>query len=123
AQVVKLSAMGAGDPGSEILRQHGETDELLKASGVPWTILRPNSFHQNLLWSAASIRERGEFHLPLRDARQSLVDVRDLAAVAERALTEPGHEGKTYDFTGPESLSYADVAATLSAVRGRPVRY
>src|SRR5262245_10264089 len=70
SQVVKFSAMGAGDAGSELLRQHGETDEMLKASGVPWTILRPNSFHQNLLWSAASIRERGEFYLPLRDARQ-----------------------------------------------------
>jgi len=51
------------------------------------------------------------------------VDVRDLAAVAERVLTGPGHEGKTYDLTGPESLSYADVAATLPAVLGRPVRY
>jgi uncharacterized protein YbjT (DUF2867 family) len=121
--VVKFSGMGAGDAGAEILRQHGETDAMLAASGVPYTILQPNSFYQNMLWSAGSIRERGEFYLPLRDARQSLVDVRDIAAVAVAVLTEGGHEGKTYEITGPASLSYADVAAILSKVLGKTVRY
>jgi uncharacterized protein YbjT (DUF2867 family) len=121
--IVKFSAMGAGDPGAEILRQHGETDAMLVSSGVPYTILQPNSFYQNMLWSAGSIRERGEFYLPLRDARLSLVDVRDIASVAMAVLTEAGHEGKTYEITGPESLSFVDVAATLSKVLGKPVRY
>jgi uncharacterized protein YbjT (DUF2867 family) len=121
--VVKFSALGAGEAGAEILRQHGESDELLRASGLPYTILRPNSFYQNMLWSAAAIREQGTFYLPMRDARLGLVDVRDIAAVAVAALTEAGHEGKTYELTGPEALSYADVAATLSKVLGKPVRY
>jgi uncharacterized protein YbjT (DUF2867 family) len=121
--VVKFSALGAGAVDTAILRQHAETDELLAASGLPYTVLRPNSFFQNLLWSADTIRGHGAFYLPLRDARQSLVDVRDIAAVAEAVLTGPGHEGRAYDITGPESLSYADVAATLTRVLGKPVRY
>jgi uncharacterized protein YbjT (DUF2867 family) len=121
--VVKFSGMGAGDPEAEILRQHGESDAMLIASGVPYTILRPNSFFQNLLWSATAIRERGEFYLPLRDARQSLVDVRDIAAVTAVVLTEAGHEGKTYEITGPEALSYEAVAAILTKALGRSVRY
>jgi uncharacterized protein YbjT (DUF2867 family) len=121
--VVKFSGMGADDAGAEILRQHGESDTMLATSGVPYTILRPNSYYQNMLWSVGSIRERAEFYLPLRNARQSLVDVHDIASVAVAVLTETGHEGKTYEITGPASLSYADVAATLSKVLGKTVRY
>jgi uncharacterized protein YbjT (DUF2867 family) len=122
--VIKFSALGAAaDAAAEILRQHGETDAMLAASGLAYTILRPNAFHQNLLWSAGTIKDHGAFYLPLRDARLSLVDVRDIADVAVAALTAPGHEGQTYEITGPESLSFADVAATLTAVLGRPIRY
>ncbi len=124
AHVVKFSGMCA-DPESpgEIFRQHGETDQLLAGSGLAYTILRPNSFHQNMLWSAGTIRDQGAFYTPMGDARQSLVDVRDIAAVAVEVLTEAGHEGQTYEITGPESLSYHDIAATLSEVLGKPVRY
>ncbi len=121
--VVKFSGMGAGTADSALLRLHGETDELLQASGLPYTILRPNSFFQNMLWSASSIKDRGAFYLPMGDGRQSLVDVRDIAAVAIQVLTGPGHENKTYEITGPESLSFADVAATLSRVLSKPVQY
>lgn len=121
--VVKFSGLGAGDADTPVMNQHGETDEMLQRSGMSWTILRPNSFHQNLLWSAGSIRGQGAFYLPLGDARQSLVDVRDIALVAAEVLTGAGHEGQIYELTGPESLSYHDVAATLSRVLGKPVRY
>jgi uncharacterized protein YbjT (DUF2867 family) len=122
-QVVKFSGMGAGAGNSEILRQHGETDQLLRESGLGYTILQPNSFYQNMLWSAQTIKNQGAFHLPMRDGKQSLVDVRDIAAVAAAVLTGKGHEGKTYEITGPEALSYHDVAPTLSKVLGKPVRY
>jgi uncharacterized protein YbjT (DUF2867 family) len=52
-----------------------------------------------------------------------MVDTRDAAAVAASALTGPGHAGACYDVTGPEALSYADVAAKLTAATGRPVSY
>jgi len=122
--VVKFSGMGAGtDSPAEITRQHGETDEALAGSGLPFTILRPNSFHQNMLWSAGTIKDHGAFYLPMGEARQSLVDVRDIAAVAAGVLTGSGHEGKTYEVTGPGSLTYHEVADRLSAAVGKPVRY
>ena len=121
--VVKFSGLGAGVAHCELLRQHAETDEMLEASGLPYTILRPNSFYQNLLWSAGTIKDHGAFYLPRRDGRQSFVDVRDIAAVAARVLTETGHEGQIYEITGPESLSYAEIASKLSRVLGKPVKY
>ena len=122
--VVKFSAMGAGpEAPSEIMRMHGRTDEALVASGLPYTILRPNSFHQNMLWSATTIRDQGAFYQPIGDARQSFVDVRDIADVAVAALTGSGLEGRTLEITGPEALSFHDVAATLSAVLGRTITY
>jgi uncharacterized protein YbjT (DUF2867 family) len=123
-RIVKFSGMGAGsDSPSEIMRQHGETDAALADSGLPYTVLRPNSFYQNMLWSAATIKAQGAFYLPMGDARQSLVDVRDIADVAVEVLTNPGHEGNSYAITGPECLSYHEVAAKLSAVLGKPVKY
>jgi uncharacterized protein YbjT (DUF2867 family) len=122
--LVKFSGFGAGvDSPAEIMRQHGETDDALLASGLAYTILRPNSFHQNLLWSAGTIKDQGAFYLPIRDGKQSLVDVRDIADVAVHVLTEAEHENRIYEITGPQSLSYHDVAATLSAVLGRTIRY
>lgn len=121
--VVKFSGMGAGGADTLIMNQHAVTDEELRCSGLPYTVLRPNSFHQNLLWSAGSIKAEGAFYLPLGDARQSLVDVRDIAAVAAEVLTGTGHEGQVYELTGPESLSYHDVAAMLGKVLGKSVRY
>ncbi len=123
-RVVKFSGMGAGlDAPSEIMRQHGETDASLARSGLPYTILRPNSFYQNMLWSAGTIRDHGAFYLPMKDARQSLVDVRDIADVAVKALTEAGHEGKIHEITGPESLTYGEVADKLASALGKPVKY
>jgi uncharacterized protein YbjT (DUF2867 family) len=121
--VVRLSALGAGDPDSEILRRHGQVDQLLRESGLPWTILQPNSFYQNVFRLAGTIKQQGAFHLPIGDGRLSMVDVRDIAAVAAEALTGTGHEGKTYEITGPAAITYDDIAATLSQALGREIRY
>lgn len=124
AQFVKFSGLGAStDSPSEVIRQHGETDEVLRDSGLPFTILRPNSFHQNMLWQADGISKTGQFFLPLGDAAQSTIDVRDIADVAAEVLLTEGHIGKTYDLTGPESLTFEDVARILGNVRGSPVSY
>ncbi|MGB3788472.1 MAG: SDR family oxidoreductase [Phormidesmis sp.] len=124
AHIVKFSALGAGDNARSVVQQqHTESDEALIASGLPYTILRPNSFYQNMLWSADSIRATGQFYLPFAEAKQSLVDVRDLAGVAFQAFTEAGHRGKIYELTGPESLSYHDVAQQLSTLIGKEVAY
>ena len=57
------------------------------------------------------------------NAAQSTVDIRDICAIAAKALVEDGHEGKTYVITGPEALTFQQVAETLSNVLGREIRY
>src|SRR5205085_2488222 len=100
-----------------------EGQKLLEASGIPFTELQPNSFMQNLFLVASTIAAEGVFYEPAADARISHIDARDIAAVAVKALTEAGHEGKTYLLTGPEALSFDAVAAKLSAALGKTVRY
>ncbi len=122
--MVKLSGMGASNASpSEVIRQHAATDEDLHASGLPYTILRPNSFHQNMLWQAGGIASTGNFYLPLGDAAQSTIDVRDIAEITSTILTTDGHIGKTYDLTGPESLTFHEVARIIAEVRRAPVEY
>jgi len=122
--LVKFSGMGA-DPrsASELLKLHAETDDILRSSGVPFTILQPNSFHQNMLSSANTIKAQGVFYWPMKDASQSTVDVRDINAVAAKIFTSSGHEGKTYVITGPEALTFQQAAEKLSSVLGRKIQY
>lgn len=122
--VVKLSAFGADAGAPEGFgRWHGQSETLLKSSGLKWTILRPNFFMQNLLGQAPQIAATGSIFQPVGDARASFIDARDIAAVAARTLTEEGRDGQTYVLTGPEALSYQDVAAKLSAATGRGINY
>lgn len=121
--VVKFSCLGA-DAGSmtTLFRQHGRGEEILKASGLAWTLLRPNSFMQNFLGSAATIAQGG-LYAPMDEAAVSFVDARDIAAVAVRALTESGHEGKTYEITGSAALSHDQIAAILTETLGQTVAF
>jgi uncharacterized protein YbjT (DUF2867 family) len=123
-RVVKLSAVGADESAPEgFSKWHGQSEEFLKASGLGWTILRPNFFMQNILGQAQTVATQGVIYQPGGDARASLIDARDIGAVAARTLADEGHEGKTYTLTGPEGLSYTDVAAKLSDATGRKVSY
>lgn len=122
--LVKFSGMGASsDCEAELLRLHHETDVILRNSGVPFTILQPNSFYQNMLWSVATIKAQDKFYLPLKNAPQSTVDIRDINAVAARVFTSSGHEGKTYVITGPEALTFQQAAEKLSFALGRTIQY
>jgi len=122
--VVKLSVNGA-DVNSpvRVARWHAEGEKELEASGIPFTHLRPNAFMQNLLGLAPTIVSQGEFYQPAADGKVSHIDVRDIAAVAAKALTENGHQGKTYVITGPEALSYDEAASKISKAIGKPVKY
>jgi uncharacterized protein YbjT (DUF2867 family) len=122
--VVKFSAVGAdADAPEGFARWHGQSEDLLKTSGLAWTMLQPNFFMQNLLGQAPQIAAAGAVYQPVGDARASFIDTRDIAAVAARTLTEEGHEGQTYVLTGPEALSYHDIAAKLSEATGREIKY
>jgi uncharacterized protein YbjT (DUF2867 family) len=122
--LVKFSGMGAHpSAGAELLRLHAQTDKVLRDSGLPFTILQPNSFHQNILTSAATIKTQDKFYLPLKNAAQSTVDIRDISAVAVVVLTNSCHEGKTYVITGPEALTFEQAAEKMSAILGRKIQY
>jgi uncharacterized protein YbjT (DUF2867 family) len=123
--LVRSSILGAGgDSAAEFISAHTACDRYLADSGLPYVIVRPNLFLQNIPESTIpSIDASGTFYADAGEARISMVDTRDVAAVAAVALTEPGHAGVHYDVTGPEALSYADVAAKLSGALGRPISY
>jgi uncharacterized protein YbjT (DUF2867 family) len=123
--LVRSSIIGADrESPAEFVNGHTMCDRYLEQSGLDQVIVRPNLFLQNVPESTIpSIDEAGNFYVDAGEARISMVDTRDVAAVAAVALTEPGHAGASYDVTGPEALSYRDVAAKLSGALGREIRY
>lgn len=124
ARLVKLSALGAdANDETQVKRSHGQTEEMLKQSGLKWTILRPHFFMQNVLWFIDEVRSRGTISLPMKSVRLGLVDFRDIAAVAVKCLTEEGHDGRTYTLSGPELLCFDDVAGKLGRAVGIRIRY
>ncbi len=121
--IVLSSALGAGDYAKSFPSWHRKVEDKLKDTGISFTILRPNSFHQNVLtYFAPSIRAQSVFYSSMGDARVSFLDVRDIAAVAARTLSGGEHRGKTYELNGPGALTYADVAAKISGHSGRAVQ-
>ena len=120
--VVYTSFVGAGDSSGFLLaRDHGATEEMLRASGMAWTFLR-DSFYAEILPHFADAD--GVIRGPAGDGRVALVSQRDVAAVAATVLADPvRHKGATYDLTGPEALTLSDVAQRLTAATGRPYSF
>jgi uncharacterized protein YbjT (DUF2867 family) len=104
-------------------RQHAVIEDAVTSSGLPYTLLRPQSFMQNTLMTASTVATQGRIYQPMKDGRLGMIDARDVGAVAARVLTEEGHEGQTYTLTGPAAISFHDVARILSGILGREVSY
>lgn len=122
--IVKQSVLRADEMSYELARVHRQIERAIESSGLAWTFLRPNSFMQNAVtFMSGTIRSDSAFFSASEQARISHVDVRDIAAVAVKALTEPGHVGRAYELTGPEALSYDDLASELSKVLGRTISH
>lgn len=108
--------------GAPFAKWHGESEKRLRALGVAWTILRPAFFMSNLSGVFAIMRQGGLF-LPTGDGKDAPIDPRDIAAVAVKVLTTPGHEGKIYEITGPELLSYAEIVQKVSEITGKALKF
>src|SRR5215208_3976347 len=126
--IVKQSVMGAdleADVGT--FRLHRQAEKIIEQSEIPFTFLRPNEFMQNFVnFHSHFIKNNNAFYLPLEDAKVSLVDVRDIAAVAVKSLTEDRsdkHNNNTYLITGPEALSYYQAAEILSGATDKKISY
>ncbi|WP_439380315.1 NAD(P)H-binding protein [Amycolatopsis lexingtonensis] len=99
-------------------------ERIVRDAGTGWTVLRCSWFAQNFSEHFLLDAVRGgEIALPAGPVTEPFVDVRDIADVAVKVLTEPGHTGRLYELTGPRLLSFADAAADISAASGRDVRY
>jgi uncharacterized protein YbjT (DUF2867 family) len=122
--IVKISVRGAGvDADFNIGRFHGQTEIEIRELRIPFTFLQPHSFLQNLFFDRQTIVEQDAVYSSMGDGKIPMVDTRDIAAVAVKALLHDGHKGKSYILTGPEAISYHIIVAELSKALGREIKY
>jgi uncharacterized protein YbjT (DUF2867 family) len=122
--VVKASTMLA-ETGSPLppLDWNGRSEDHLRRSGLPVTLLRSGFYMTNLLMAADQVRGEGCIFAPAGEGRIAMIDPRDIGDVAAVVLSEPGHAGRSYRLTGPEAITYGEVAGELSRATGADVRY
>jgi uncharacterized protein YbjT (DUF2867 family) len=120
--IVLLSLQGAEH---NTVVPHHALEVWLRESGLSWTFVRAAFFMQNLTTThLTDVRDRDAIMVPAGDGATAFVDVRDVAAVATQALLHPeAHHQMAWTPTGPQALTYADIATTLTQVLGRRIRY
>jgi len=123
--IVRSSGAGAQEGSAvSIADLQGRIDALIQASGIAWTLLRPNGFMQNWVNFYAGQLKAGVYAAPHGSAGISVIDVRDIAQAAAAVLVNPGaHAGKAYDLTGGEALSTGEQVARIAKATGRAIRY
>lgn len=124
-QIVKLSTLEATDHAIQVGKWHYEREELIRASGLDWTFLRPGMFMSNTIeWWGDSIKGQGRVFFPgVKKGSVAPIDPRDVARVAALALTEPGHIGQSYELTGAELFTIGELVKVISQVLGKPIQY
>ena len=116
SRIVLLS--GRGEPEAQ------RAEAIVRDFGIPWTSVRASWFMQNFSEGAFGDMVRGgALALPVGAVKEPFVDIRDIAEVAAAAMAEDGHEGRIYDVTGPELLSFAEAMKVISAAMGRETPY
>jgi len=124
SQIVKLSSLEATDHEIQIGKWHFEREELIRASGLDCTFLRPGMFMSNFTeWWGDSIKQQGAVFFPGGKGQVAPVDPRDVADVAARVLTQSGHNGQSYELTGSELLSMGEIVQVIAKAFGTPLTY
>jgi uncharacterized protein YbjT (DUF2867 family) len=123
--IVKLSTLEATEHKIKVGKWHYEREELMRASGLGWTFLRPGMFMSNSIqWWADSIKGQASVFFPGgKKGKVAPVDPRDVARVAALALTQPGHNGQAYTLTGSELVTIGEMVQVISGVLGKPIQY
>lgn len=123
-RIVKLSAVGAeiGSP-LEFWDTHGRIEQHLVSSGIPAVTIRPTTYMTGVLAAADTVSRLGKLFVPAGRARIAMIHPVDVAEVAAVALDSRTWEGRTLTLTGPEALTYQEIARHLATVLGRPVEY
>lgn len=120
-RIVFLSLLGAE---RMAIVPHAKIEAYIKSLGLAYTFLRASFFMQNLSTThCQDIRDRNEIFVPAGKGKTSFIDVRDIAAIAVKVMTEPGHEDRAYPLTGSEALDYYEVAEIFTNVLGRQIVY
>jgi uncharacterized protein YbjT (DUF2867 family) len=125
ARAVLLSGSSApsGDMGNAVARYQIESERIVQASGLEWTVLQPNSFMSNALEWVPQLASGDVVRGPFGSVPIATIDPADIGAIAALALTRPGHAGRTYRLSGPESLLREEQVAILGRVLGRELRW
>lgn len=123
--IVKLSTLEATDHKIQVGKWHYEREELIRASGLDWTFLRPGMFMSNSIdWWAESIKGQNSVFFPGgKKGKVAPVDPRDVARVAAAVLTQPEHHGQAYELTGSELFTIGEMVQVISRVLGKPIQY
>lgn len=123
-RIVKMSSIEATpDATSPIPKLHLESEEYIKQSGLSWTMIKPNFYMQNLLASAGTIKDQGKIFLPMGEGKTGMIDTTDVGKVLAKVLSEDGHESMNHEITGPEILSFNEVAEIFSKGLDKQVDY
>jgi uncharacterized protein YbjT (DUF2867 family) len=110
--------------GDQLVVEHTNALDNLKNSGIPWTLISPNSVMEtSLLSTSASIKFMHAIYGCSGNGKVGMVALKDVTHAAAAVLTSPGHGGQNYELTGPESLDMTAVAECFSKVLGRKIRY
>jgi uncharacterized protein YbjT (DUF2867 family) len=125
SHVFKISSMeAAADMHNPVHQTHWQSEEHIRRSGRPWTMIRPSFYMQNFLLSAATIKAEGKFYFPFgENGAAVLTDSRDAGYFAAHVMATPGHENRSYDVTSPDKLSFRAVGEVFTRVLGRKVEY
>lgn len=124
--IIYTSFIGIDDPANpaEVRHDHIETEGLMKASGCAWTMLRDAHYADAMILMAGpGVMQTGKWFSNGGDGREAMVWRDDCIESAVAVLTGDGHENKTYNITGPELQTFAEVTAMLADITGRPVEY
>ena len=122
--VVRISALkAAADAPTDNGKLHHESDTELMESGLPYTIVRPHFFMQNIWMSIPTIQEQGQMYWGMGNGKLGMVDVRDIADVAVEILLDGSHQGEILNPTGPESITFTQVAEAISKFLDKEISY
>ena len=124
-RIVKLSVNGASDEAFTLARWHRGVEKHIEGSGLAWTFLRPSGFMQNFFnYMGDTIRKQSAFYTATGHTGSGAhIDARDIGAVAARVLTGQGHDGKAYELTGSQVITYDQAAQMLSRAVGREIKH
>ena len=106
-----------------ITQNHVAAENYIRESGLTYTLIRPTFFMQIFEGSAPKIKATGKITMPAGKGTVACTDLRDVAAVIVKVFTEPGHDNKSYDLTGPDLMTMSEIAATFTKVLGKKIDY